>query len=74
MVEAIIKSVCDDSIRYYLDGKNQLQSKMLGGEEYKSVVREMKAIETYHMGRRGIELGEVKVMVEANLLLGKRSA
>lgn len=72
MVEAIIKSVCDDSIRYYLDGKNQLQSKMLGGEEYKSVVREMKAIETYHMGRRGIELGEVKVMVEANLLLGKR--
>ena len=73
MVEASVTSICDDTQRYSLDETNELTSARIRGDDYKIAKREMKSIESTHYSRRGIELGEVKVLVEAKTLLGKRS-
>ena len=72
MIEAFVESICNDEVKYSLDENSQLSSKLIQGELHNNVKREMKAISTYHMDRRGIELGEVKIMIEAKLLLGQR--
>ena len=72
MVEALVMSICDDAERYSLDERNELTSTLVRGDDYKIAKREMKSIETTHYSRRGVELGEVKVLVEAKTLLGKR--
>ena len=72
MVEASVTSICDNAERYSLDERNELTSTLVRGDDYKIAKREMKSIETTHYLRRGVELGDVKVLVEAKTLLGKR--
>ena len=72
MAEASVTSICDDAKRYSLDERNELTSTRVRGDDYEIVKNEMKSIERTHFSRRGIELGEVKVLVEAKTLLGKR--
>ncbi|XP_047139268.1 5'-3' exoribonuclease 1 isoform X1 [Hydra vulgaris] len=72
MVEANIVSVTNDSVKYFLGDNNEIASKLVQGEEYKNIKKEMKAIATYHMEKRGIQLGDIKILVQAKLLLGER--
>ena len=72
MVEASVISICDDTKLYSLDGRNELTSTRVRGDDYEIAKSEMKSIESTQFSKRGIELGEVKVLVEAKTLLGKR--
>lgn len=72
MIEASVTSICDNTQYYSLDERNELTSTLLRGDDYEIAKRKMKSIESTYYSKRGVELGEVKVLVEAKTLLGKR--
>ena len=73
LVEAKIVSVASDTVRYQLDktGK-QIVSELVEERSYDNVKREMKTVSSFLMNRKGIDIGQCDVLVEAKLMLGQR--
>lgn len=73
MVEALVIAVGNERVKYSLDPKtNQMQSKLLETFEAEFAQREMKTVSRNYMNKKGIECGNVQMLVSAKLLLGER--
>lgn len=78
MVEALVMSVCDGEKRLTLEKKStnnsskEIVQQVLTELEIKSWKHQVKCMREYHLERRGIELGETTVMIEACTIRGKR--
>lgn len=78
MVEALVVGVCDGIKRYFHEKKNSHNSDKevlyqdLTELEVKSWNHQIKSAKEYQLERRGIELGETKIIIEACPIKGKR--
>ncbi|KAJ7394677.1 5'-3' exoribonuclease 1 [Desmophyllum pertusum] len=78
MVEALVMGVCDGSKRYFLENKNshnsskEIAHQVLTELEIKSWKHQVKSMAENQLERRGIELGETNVLIEACPIRGKR--
>ncbi|XP_047138728.1 5'-3' exoribonuclease 1 isoform X1 [Hydra vulgaris] len=72
MVEAMVTSVMNEDLCYYLTNENELAMKMVDGEDYSNFKKEIAVISSYHLFERGINLGDVTTIVAAKLLLGEK--
>lgn len=73
MVEAMVTSVGNDYIKYTIDEvTKEISSKTLEEHEYNFAKSEMKNIARSYLNKKGIELGNVQILVGAKLLLGER--
>ncbi|XP_066932891.1 5'-3' exoribonuclease 1-like isoform X3 [Clytia hemisphaerica] len=73
LVEAKVVSVANDSVKYFMDNETrQLTSELVEHGSYDTVKREMKSVSSFLFNRKGIDIGDCDVLVEAKLLLGKR--
>lgn len=78
MVEALVMGVCDGTKRHSLEKKNsqnstkEIKEQVLTEVEAKSWRHQVKTLTEHHVERRGIELGETNVLIEACPIRGKR--
>ena len=73
LVEARIDSIATDTVKYFLDkNTQQLTSQLVELEVYNNVKKEMKSASSYLMKKKGIDVGDCKLLVEARLMMGKR--
>ena len=72
MVEAKVVSVSNDHVRYTWDEKSNKIQESLVEDQYEFVTKEMKNIASYYMNKKGINLGNVEILVGAKLLMGER--
>ena len=73
LVEAKVVSVANDTVKYFLDkDTRQLKSELVEHGSYDVIKREMKSVSSFLFNRKGIDIGDCDVLVEAKLLLGKR--
>ncbi|XP_067051785.1 5'-3' exoribonuclease 1-like isoform X1 [Acropora muricata] len=78
MVEALVLGVCDGCKMYSVDKKSlrnsskEIKEAELTEVEFKSWKHQVKAMTDHQLERRGIELGETNVVIEACPIRGKR--
>ncbi|KAK2552969.1 5'-3' exoribonuclease 1 [Acropora cervicornis] len=78
MVEALVLGVCDGCKMYSVDKKSlqnsskEIKEAELTEVEVKSWKHQVKTMTDYQLERRGIELGETNVVIEACPIRGKR--
>jgi len=73
LVEAKIDSIATDTVKYFFDKNTQLlKSQLVEHEIYNNVKREMRSASSYLMKKKGIDVGDCGLLVEARLMMGKR--
>lgn len=65
--------MANDTVKYFLDksGK-QIISELVEEQSYDLLKREMKTASSFLMNRKGIDVGQCDILVEAKLMLGQR--
>ena len=73
LVEALVTAITDGERRFvYKQEEREVVEERMTENKVKDALFWMKNIQTKHLERKGINAGEVKVLVEAKTLKGKR--